>query len=829
MSSTTPQLRPAKLFYSYSHKDEELRDQLQKHLALMKRQGLIEEWHDRRITVGDEWGGQIDQHLQEADVILLLISADFLASSYCYDVEVDQAMRRHETGDAVVIPVVLRPADWHGAPFGKLQALPKDGKPITMWANADEAFENVAQGIRRLIEALQDSSERDIDTRVADLVRDGTDWLAHDEFERAAALFDRAIRLKPGVPKAYFMRGYCRYRLTSYADALGDFMLGRQGESEHKVFLLRASTFFNLKEYEHAKHDCEHAIEADPLAAQGYALRADIHEATGSPRIALASLTQALCLTPRDAKLFRRRADLCAEMGERSRARQDYQLTVEYAEDPMLAEYAKQQHRMLLSDPLEIPDEKISHSLAKLARIRAIDAFAITAKPHALGLKTHEAITDSERIYTWAELTNIFPIEWVEDFATSNEVTVNQTARDRLVYITVTEPDARDPLDDAVIPPRNEKGTLFEDFDEVRHWILDKADASNRSGDIVSALPRIVDALRGREAQGAQQIARIPLTNIGSMPSEVSLTLMFSDLAVFVEDSEHMPEEAKTKPRGEMILPAIRPPHDVGSVVVGRESYLNFELSWVDQYPQLFRDLEPLIQAERVLYLPLPFSTFQHDDREVALRMLGALSWLKPLVRHAVPDDLSRLHPLVAIDLPFISGLGLSDLARVISDEMDRIAEVRMALREAFSTARNLAAESKEPLDRVFRDIIEAKVSALRRSLGRAENMSTLRRKDASVEVASIDVLGLFGNDRPTAEQLKLLFGKIADGYASYLLGTASPSSEGTLDPFHVLLSLANASNPGGVSRPKYDYAGLWKRPLVTARSTTVLQSRQVS
>ncbi|WP_445630880.1 toll/interleukin-1 receptor domain-containing protein [Nostoc sp. DSM 114167] len=145
---------PVKVFFSYSHKDEALRDELATHLSMMKRQGVIEAWHDREITAGSEWANAIDDNLEIADIILLLVSANFLASDYCYDKEMTRAMERHETREARVIPIILKPSDWNGAPFGKLQALPKNAKPVTSWQDQDEAFLNVAQGIRRVVEEM---------------------------------------------------------------------------------------------------------------------------------------------------------------------------------------------------------------------------------------------------------------------------------------------------------------------------------------------------------------------------------------------------------------------------------------------------------------------------------------------------------------------------------------------------------------------------------------------------------------------------------------------------------------------------------------------------
>lgn len=151
-----PQTNEAvKVFYSYSHKDKKLRDTLEEHLSLLKRDGVISEWHDRGISAGREWADDIDKHLKSADIILLLISSSFIASDYCYDVELKLAMERHETGDARVVPVILRPCKWEKAPFGKLNALPRSGKAVTKWSNRDEAFTNIANGIGRVAEELK--------------------------------------------------------------------------------------------------------------------------------------------------------------------------------------------------------------------------------------------------------------------------------------------------------------------------------------------------------------------------------------------------------------------------------------------------------------------------------------------------------------------------------------------------------------------------------------------------------------------------------------------------------------------------------------------------
>ncbi|TLY34026.1 MAG: toll/interleukin-1 receptor domain-containing protein [Nitrospirae bacterium] len=142
----------ANLFFSYSHRDADLRDELEIHLATLKMEGVIEIWHERRIGAGKEFGNEISQHLEEANIILLLISPYFIASDYCYEIEMKRAMQRHEKGDARVIPVILEPCDWQKLPFGKLTATPTDGKPISKFPNKHDGFLDVTRAIQNAAE-----------------------------------------------------------------------------------------------------------------------------------------------------------------------------------------------------------------------------------------------------------------------------------------------------------------------------------------------------------------------------------------------------------------------------------------------------------------------------------------------------------------------------------------------------------------------------------------------------------------------------------------------------------------------------------------------------
>jgi hypothetical protein len=115
---------------------------------MLKRQGLIDAWHDRRIPAGDDIDSSVSEALDRADVILILVSPDFLASRYCYDVEMKRALERHTRKEARLIPIILRQCDWKQSDFSGLKAVPKDGKPVTKWADIDEAFQDVVEGIR---------------------------------------------------------------------------------------------------------------------------------------------------------------------------------------------------------------------------------------------------------------------------------------------------------------------------------------------------------------------------------------------------------------------------------------------------------------------------------------------------------------------------------------------------------------------------------------------------------------------------------------------------------------------------------------------------------
>lgn len=150
------------VFYCYSRRDEFLRDELSRHLSVLRHEEMISDWYDGDIEAGDDWDERIRQRLNASDLVLLLISANFLASNYCYKNEMTMALERHKSGNTIVIPILLRPIDWGATPFSGLKPLPKNRKPITLWKNHDKAFASVAKEIRREIKKIYKLKQGDL-------------------------------------------------------------------------------------------------------------------------------------------------------------------------------------------------------------------------------------------------------------------------------------------------------------------------------------------------------------------------------------------------------------------------------------------------------------------------------------------------------------------------------------------------------------------------------------------------------------------------------------------------------------------------------------------
>ena len=195
------------LFISYSHKDEFYREQLQTHLSSLRRNSYIKDWSDRKIIPGEDWKGEIDDNLKNADIILFLVSPDFIASDYCNDIEVKTALEMHEKKEARVIPTILRHCDWKETPFANLSALPLDAKPVSSWDDKDKAWLDIVEGIKKDIEVIKrekPEKQKNIQKKMC-LTKEFQDWLKDTEVayshRRKDKLFLEDIYVAPDLKK----------------------------------------------------------------------------------------------------------------------------------------------------------------------------------------------------------------------------------------------------------------------------------------------------------------------------------------------------------------------------------------------------------------------------------------------------------------------------------------------------------------------------------------------------------------------------------------------------------------------------------------------------
>lgn len=146
----------ARIFISYAHEDEDMKDELDKHLKVLKRSSKVQVWSDRALIAGEAWDQSIMSELHDASIVLLLVSVDFNASDFIWDKELAVAMERHRAGTARVVPIILRTCEWMNLPYAQLSALPRHGTPVTAYSDRDVAYSEIAQGVAQLVDQIND-------------------------------------------------------------------------------------------------------------------------------------------------------------------------------------------------------------------------------------------------------------------------------------------------------------------------------------------------------------------------------------------------------------------------------------------------------------------------------------------------------------------------------------------------------------------------------------------------------------------------------------------------------------------------------------------------
>src|SRR5713226_1767433 len=287
-----------RIAYCYAPEDELLQNKLEKHLSTLKRLYHITNWSNNKILAGQDWKNEAIRNLNLANVILLLVSADFINSDYCYSVEMSEALERHEAGKSHVLPIILRPTDWEKLPLGKLPALPTGGKPITLWDNQDEALHNVAMAVRIIVETLyatrveQEIQKLSFAICEQTLYKDrnpiigGTDpkttsarWqisyaLEEFEAERIGEILsdcNQAIRDDPENPLFYQIKGDLFLRAKSYEKAFDSFNQAVVLKPAYAIgYIGKGRSLVGMKKYQEALKAFDWAIQLDPSHVIGY-------------------------------------------------------------------------------------------------------------------------------------------------------------------------------------------------------------------------------------------------------------------------------------------------------------------------------------------------------------------------------------------------------------------------------------------------------------------------------------------------------------------------------------------------------------------------------
>lgn len=290
--------RPLRVFISYAHEDEELREKFVKALSQLQRDGLIEGWDDRRIAPGTEWAGVIDERLKTADIVVLLVSNDFLASKYCNEVELETALERHKSGEARVVPVILRPCDWRSARFGRLQALPQDGKPVIDWKTPDHGFLNVVQGLRSIAKEVQ-----------------GSETKAAEEQSQPAII----AKVRPRWPILVAVGALVAVMAVSWFSWMGHTRARKAAE-----YVAQGDALMDQRNWKAAEDAYRRGKQSDPGAPEPYARLGYLYDLKRDPAEAAKMYESAVKLSPSSTEYKNNLADQYFKLGEYKRAADTY-------------------------------------------------------------------------------------------------------------------------------------------------------------------------------------------------------------------------------------------------------------------------------------------------------------------------------------------------------------------------------------------------------------------------------------------------------------------------------------------------------------------------
>ena len=309
-------VRGVTIFYCYATEDERHLRELEKHLGSLKRLGKVTTWCDRQIAPGMEWEHEINAHLNAADIILLLVSPDFMQSDYCYNVEMKHALERHNSAEkAEVIPVIVRPVNWQDTPIGRLQAWPARGKPIALWNNKDEGYQNVARGIGKIVSeqlALQWKNE-------------GKSYYMIGSHEEALAAYNEALRLNPANAEIHRDKGHVLLKLNRFNEALDAYNEAIQLKpGDEHFYIHKGHAFLKLQRCAEALVVYDHAVRINPSSAYLYVHKGYVLLDLQRPNDAQCAFEQALQLNPNIGMAYIGMGRALEALGRASESQQAY-------------------------------------------------------------------------------------------------------------------------------------------------------------------------------------------------------------------------------------------------------------------------------------------------------------------------------------------------------------------------------------------------------------------------------------------------------------------------------------------------------------------------
>ena len=317
--------KPLNLFYCYAREDKALCNELDVHLSGLKRQNHIITWSDREIRPGVAWKKEINANLKTSHLILLLVSPHFIASDYCYGIEMDYALQMHQAGKARVIPVIMRPVDWEDMPFSELKMLPTDAIPVASWANRDDAFLDIARNIRKTVKEL-----RILLKTKEEWVEEGNGFIDFKKNEEAIACFNRAISFDENYVDAIVSRGVAYGKMGRYEEALADFNRAVELDKEDPgVLANRGETYRLMGRREEALVDFNRAIELDKEDPGVLAKRGEIYRLMGRHEEALVDFNRAIELDKEYSWAFASRGETYRVMGRCEEALVDFNQAIE--------------------------------------------------------------------------------------------------------------------------------------------------------------------------------------------------------------------------------------------------------------------------------------------------------------------------------------------------------------------------------------------------------------------------------------------------------------------------------------------------------------------